>query len=123
MATRCRLGLASKLQRRAICTPTTELRRHQRLRFYAIFLVAGRCKLWWGVPVPSICPLRLWMWSKTNETVYTALTPSPPGDSVRAPSAPSTLRPAVGSAPGAARTRPMAPRDRGSIRKVALSGK
>ena len=32
------------------------------------------------------------------------------------------LRPAVESAPGVARTRPMAPRDRGSIRKVAISG-
>ena len=32
------------------------------------------------------------------------------------------LAAAVESAPGVARTRPMAPRDRGSIRKVATSG-
>ena len=37
-------------------------------------------------------------------------------------SRPSVLRPAVGSSPGVARTRPMALRDRGSIRKVATSG-
>ena len=30
---------------------------------------------------------------------------------------------AVGSGPGVARTRPMAPRDRRSIRKVAISGR
>ena len=32
------------------------------------------------------------------------------------------LAAAVESAPGVARTRPVAPRDRGSIRKVAISG-
>ena len=32
---------------------------------------------------------------------------------------PPVLRPAVGAAPGPARTRPMAPGDRGRIRKVA----
>ena len=47
--------------------------------------------------------------------------PFPGGPSVR-PSGPSVVRPAVESAPGVARTRPMAPRDRESIRKVAISG-
>ena len=45
-----------------------------------------------------------------------------PGIPSARPSGPSDLRPAVGSAPGVARTRPMALRDRGSIRKVATSG-
>ena len=47
--------------------------------------------------------------------------PSPGIPSTR-PSGPSNLRPAVGSAPGVVRTRPVAPRDRGSKRKVAVSG-
>ena len=45
-----------------------------------------------------------------------------PGDPSGRPSEPSMLAAAVGSAPGVARTRPMALRDRGSIRKVATSG-
>ena len=44
------------------------------------------------------------------------------GDLKRCPSGPSMLAAAVESAPGVARTRPVAPRDRGSIRKVAISG-
>ena len=47
--------------------------------------------------------------------------PFPGIPSVR-PSGPSVVRPAAESAPGVARTRPMAPRDRESIRKVAISG-
>ena len=51
------------------------------------------------------------------------LNPFPPhGDSKRWPSGPSMLAAAVESAPGVARTRPMASRDRESIRKVAISG-
>ena len=45
--------------------------------------------------------------------------PLPGIQSVR-PSGPSVVRPAAESAPGVARTRPMAPRDRESIRKVAI---
>ena len=45
-----------------------------------------------------------------------------PGNAMRPPSDPSALRPAVGSAPGAARGRPMVPRDRQSIRKMGVSG-
>ena len=60
-----------------------------------------------------------------ESTIYTRrfLTPFPaPGNFVTRASGPSVLRPAVGSAPGHVRTRPIAPRDRGSIRKVAISG-
>ena len=46
----------------------------------------------------------------------------PPGIPSTRPSGPSDLRPAAESAPEVARTRPIAPRDRGSMRKVAISG-
>ena len=66
--------------------------------------------------------MRLWL-DFVILSIEQLLNPFPAaGDLNARPSGPSALRPAVGSAPGAARTRPMAPRDRGSIRKVAVSG-